>query len=285
MMAGYRSASRRSSRSTRSATTVQLIAKNVKYHGDKQARREARAVAQAFSDSLLASAPVVSQPHPERKSVLIEANALLLADIPAATGSRAHLPRSLCVRRAQLVDRQGARNAATTVTFDGVGALLAVRASRCRRARPRRARRRRAPPSTLPDVRSLFLGFHYNSRQAARRADAPARRRRAGRLLRDRIGSTSRPTCRACRRSATSIAGASRRRIPPRRCRSRSSRSSTGSTATIPEKVPRSRPRRHPRVEQGLRADRLQGRDPGRGPARRRRLRHGRRPARVGALV
>ena len=61
--------------------TVQLLAKNAKYTA-RAGTPEARAVAQAFSDSLLASAPVVSQPHPERKSVLVEANALLLADIP-----------------------------------------------------------------------------------------------------------------------------------------------------------------------------------------------------------
>ena len=42
----------------------------------------------------------------------------------------------------------------------------------------------------------------------------------------------------------------------------------------IPDEVPRHDPRRHPRVEQGVRAHRLQGRDPRRGAARRRRLRH-----------
>ena len=36
---------------------------------------------EAFSDSLLASAAIVSQPHPERKSVLVEVNALLLAPL------------------------------------------------------------------------------------------------------------------------------------------------------------------------------------------------------------
>ena len=51
-----------------------------------------------------------------------------------------------------------------------------------------------------------------------------------------------------------------------------------------PGEVPRRRPRRHPRMEQGVRAHRLQGRDPGRDAARRRRLRHVRRAPRVGAL-
>ena len=31
--------------------------------------------------------PVVSQPHPERKSILIEANALLLVDLPSGSSA------------------------------------------------------------------------------------------------------------------------------------------------------------------------------------------------------
>ena len=42
---------------------------------------EARAVADSYSNSLLASVPVVSQPHPDRKSVLIEANGIFLSDL------------------------------------------------------------------------------------------------------------------------------------------------------------------------------------------------------------
>jgi hypothetical protein len=42
---------------------------------------EARAVADTYSNSLLGSVPVVSQPHPDRKSVLIEANAMFLSDM------------------------------------------------------------------------------------------------------------------------------------------------------------------------------------------------------------
>ena len=68
-----------------SPSQVQLIARNTEYFA-KPDTPEARAVSEAFSNSLLSAAPVVSQPHPERKSVLIEANALLLADIPGANG-------------------------------------------------------------------------------------------------------------------------------------------------------------------------------------------------------
>ncbi|HLL10643.1 MAG TPA: zinc-dependent metalloprotease [Rubrivivax sp.] len=42
---------------------------------------EARAVADSYSHSLLGAVPVVSQPHPDRKSVLIEAHSLFLSDM------------------------------------------------------------------------------------------------------------------------------------------------------------------------------------------------------------
>ncbi|HRD96115.1 MAG TPA: zinc-dependent metalloprotease, partial [Rubrivivax sp.] len=42
---------------------------------------EARAVADSYSHSLLGAVPVVSQPHPDRKSVLIEASPLFLTDM------------------------------------------------------------------------------------------------------------------------------------------------------------------------------------------------------------
>ncbi len=42
---------------------------------------EARAVADSYSHSLLGAVPVVSQPHPDRKSVLVEANPLFLTDM------------------------------------------------------------------------------------------------------------------------------------------------------------------------------------------------------------
>ena len=64
---------------------VQLLAKNTEYFASAGKPQE-RAVSEAFTDSLLAAVPLASQPHPERKSVLIEANALLLADIPGGNG-------------------------------------------------------------------------------------------------------------------------------------------------------------------------------------------------------
>src|SRR6185369_15486915 len=64
---------------------VQLLAKNQVYFAS-DGKPQARAVAEAFSDSLIAAVPVASQPHPERKGVLIDVNMLLLSDIPSANG-------------------------------------------------------------------------------------------------------------------------------------------------------------------------------------------------------
>src|SRR5262245_32349593 len=59
---------------------VQLIARNTEFRANDNTP-EGRAVQAAFSPSLIGSAAVASQPHPERKSVLIEANSLLLSDL------------------------------------------------------------------------------------------------------------------------------------------------------------------------------------------------------------
>ncbi len=59
---------------------VRLQARNVDVTV-KAGTPEARAVASAYSASLLGSTPVASQPHPDRKSVLIDAGALFLTDL------------------------------------------------------------------------------------------------------------------------------------------------------------------------------------------------------------
>ena len=143
---------------------------------------------------------------------------------------------------------------------------------------------RAAARRPLPDMRSLFLGYHYSFAKLPDEPMRPRARRRAHRLLHDDALRLleRRPRCR--RASTTSTAGASRRRIRRRRCRSRSSRSSSGSTAT-------SRSSTAPTIVAGIlewnkafEQHRLQGRDPGRDAARRRRLRHARRAPRVDPL-
>ena len=65
------------------ANGVQLIARNVSYTAANDAPIR-HAVARSFSDSLISSAQIVSAPHPEKKSVLVEANALFVNDFPMA---------------------------------------------------------------------------------------------------------------------------------------------------------------------------------------------------------
>ncbi|HET8877642.1 MAG TPA: DUF5117 domain-containing protein, partial [Casimicrobiaceae bacterium] len=139
--------------------TVQLIAKNVKYTA-KPGTPEARAVEAGFSDSLLAVAPIASQPSQERKSVLIDANALLLADIPAG---------------AAMLDRTyhqsygfDARNSSIGITHgqsDNVTLEVSAHYAVGRLVVPGPGHppgaQQPSQPTTLPDPRSLFIGYHY----------------------------------------------------------------------------------------------------------------------------
>ncbi|MGE5739793.1 MAG: zinc-dependent metalloprotease [Betaproteobacteria bacterium] len=137
---------------------VQLIAKNVKYTA-KAGTPEARAVAAGFSDSLLAVAPIASQPHPERKSVLIDANALLLADLPAAASM---LERSY--RQPYGFDARNSSIGTTRAQSDDVTIEVSAHYALSRLVLPPPTpgpSTLPSPPITLPDVRSLFLGYHY----------------------------------------------------------------------------------------------------------------------------
>jgi Met-zincin/Domain of unknown function (DUF5117)/Domain of unknown function (DUF5118) len=66
--------------------SIQLIARNFAHRTPATSPLSA-AIAEGSSDSLLASMPILSAPHPERKSVLIEANAFLIGDIPMLSAS------------------------------------------------------------------------------------------------------------------------------------------------------------------------------------------------------
>ena len=139
---------------------VQLIAIN-----DQQVATagtaEARAVASAISPSLMGSTPVASLPHPERKTVLIDAGALFVSDM---LGLGAVLQRTY---------RQGygfdGRNSAIT-SVRGKPDLLVIEANNhyatAAIAVPQPGALPGAPvpttPNGLPDARSLFLGLHYS---------------------------------------------------------------------------------------------------------------------------
>ena len=153
---------------------VQLIARNAQ-HVARAGTPEARAVAAAYSPSLLASSGVVSQPHPERKSVLVEANALFLADM---LGLGAHLQRTyrqgygLDVRNSGITAVRGSAEllALSVQSHFATAALAAAQPGMPPGAAP-------SVPATLPDARSLFVQVHYSLTRlpavpmAARRAD------------------------------------------------------------------------------------------------------------------
>jgi len=138
---------------------VQLIWRNVGFVAPAGSP-EAAAIEVGYSPSLLASAPVLSLPEPERKSVLVEANTLLLADL---------LAFGMDLQRTY---RQGyafdARNSAIThvrstpdaLVFEVLGHYATASISVPQPGMPPAL----APsaPRTLPDPRSLFLTIHYS---------------------------------------------------------------------------------------------------------------------------
>jgi hypothetical protein len=138
---------------------VQLIAQNQRFRA-KAGSAVDRAVKVSFSDSLIASAPAASQPHPDSKAVLVEANALLLSDIPAASTlleAAFRLPFALDARNSSIVKAQSAE---TNTGFE-VSLHFAVPKLPAPPLEPP-PKPPTPPPRNTPDARSLFLGYYYN---------------------------------------------------------------------------------------------------------------------------
>ena len=154
---------------------VRLQARNTDVDA-KAGTPEARAVAASYSHSLLGATPVASQPHPDRKSVLIEANPLFLTDM---LGVGMMLQRGL--RQGYGLDRGNSvitevrgSEAATVIEtqnhfFTGnvaVGGFGAPPGAPMPQI-----------PRFLPDSRSLLVGLHFSlaplpeTPMATRRAD------------------------------------------------------------------------------------------------------------------
>jgi len=139
---------------------VQLLWRNVGYIA-RPGTPEAHAIEAGYSPSLLASAPVLSLPEPERKSVLVEANALFLADL---------LGFGMDLQRAY---RQGyafdPRNSAITqvrhtddaLVLEVLGHYATASISVPQPGMPPGLPQPSAPKS-LPDPRSMFLTIAYS---------------------------------------------------------------------------------------------------------------------------
>ena len=147
---------------------VQMIARNSRYTA-REGTALARAAKESFTDSLLGTAPVVSQPHGERKSILIEANALLLSDI---AGDATQLES--VYRAPYSFDPRNSYFTKLRSTGDMAGFEVAAHFAMPRVPAP--GNDRPALPSTLEDQRSMFLGYHYS---LAKLPDEPMHPRKA----------------------------------------------------------------------------------------------------------
>ncbi len=152
----------------RNGVRVQLISKNVRFMATP-GTPEARAVSAGFSDSLLGSAAIAAAPHPERKSVLVEANALFFADIPGAAN---HLERAY--RQSYAFDARNTSFREVKSAPDFASFTVTAHYALARVANPAPGQPVTPPPRTLPDMRSLFLGYHYS---LAKLPDEPMRPR------------------------------------------------------------------------------------------------------------
>jgi hypothetical protein len=139
---------------------VQMIAKNTRF-GAKAGSPLALAAEQSFTDSLLASTNVASQPHPDRKSVLIEANGLFLTDIP---GTATQLEAAY--RAPYSFDQRNSSFTKIRATDDMATFAVSAHFAIPKVPPPPQTVNPASPPVPLPgtleDVRSMFLGYHYS---------------------------------------------------------------------------------------------------------------------------
>ncbi len=142
---------------------VQLVALNTEFIA-QAGTPNARSIERSYSPSLLGSVAVASQPHPERKSILIEANNLFLAD---TLGLGVALNRAF--RQNYALDRGNTSFVSVRASAEGVfidttqhfaAATLAAAQPPVPGAPPSPVPQP-STPRAVPDARSLFMGVHY----------------------------------------------------------------------------------------------------------------------------
>ncbi|HEY4957541.1 MAG TPA: DUF5117 domain-containing protein, partial [Caldimonas sp.] len=153
---------------------IQMVWLNIGYVA-KAGTPEALAVAAGYSPSLLASAPVLSQPEPTRKSILVEANSLFVADL---LGLGMDLQRSY--RQGYSFDPRNSAITKVRATPDIVVLEVLSHFATASIAVPQPSLppgvSQPSTPRSLPDPRSLFLTVHYS---IARLPAEPMQGRRA----------------------------------------------------------------------------------------------------------
>ena len=134
---------------------IQLLAKNTRFRARPGTPTE-RAVESSFSESMLAAAPIASQPSAGNQAILVEVNDLLLNDIPGASTlleGAFHVPYALDGRNSSLV------KASAGEKESGFEVSLHFSVPKMPAGGPDSQAR---PPLATPDPRSLFLGYRYN---------------------------------------------------------------------------------------------------------------------------
>lgn len=142
---------------------VQLIARNTAHTAAKDAPIR-HAVERSFSDSLIASAAVASAPHPERKSVLIDASALFINDFPMAAQQLEQTFRQPYAFDDKNSSIEKVRNSETETGFN-VRAHYRLGRVALPPASPAPGQPLPKYPHSLPDIRSLFMGYYYGFSQ------------------------------------------------------------------------------------------------------------------------
>ena len=140
---------------------VRLVAVNSEFIA-RAGTPEARAVSAAFSPSLLASTAVASAPHPQRKTVLVEANGLFVNDMLGLgmSLSRGFRQGYSFDARHSSIDRVRAK--ADLVVFEVTGHYATPNLSFPTPGAAPPGAPAPTTPAGLPDARSMFFGLHYS---------------------------------------------------------------------------------------------------------------------------
>lgn len=148
---------------TRVHNTIRLVARNTDVLL-REGGAESRAVQAGYTTSLLGVAPVASQPHPDRKSILIDATALMLNDM---AGVGMQLQRQF--RQGYSLDTRN--SLVSAVRGSDAGLVVEVQqhwftgsVATGQTLAPAALLGGAAPtvPRWLPDTRSLLLGLHLS---------------------------------------------------------------------------------------------------------------------------
>ena len=148
---------------------VQLVARNTDFIAPP-GTPEARAVAASYAPSLLGSTPVASQPHPERKTVLVDAGALFINDMGGVAQTLAQTYRQnygVDMRNSAILKVRGQDDLLVLEVMNHyatAGIALPAPGS----ALP-------GTPNNLVDPRSMFIQINYSLARLPAQTMAPRR--------------------------------------------------------------------------------------------------------------